>query len=49
MIGLYIFLAIIVVGIGAFVFIKIKWSAAERKEKRGQSDSIKQTKMRDDK
>lgn len=35
MIGLYIFGGLFVVGIGAFIFYKVKWSNERRAEERG--------------
>jgi hypothetical protein len=47
MTGLYIFGVVIVIGIGVFVYFKIKWSNEDRAEKRGHSDSLRNTKKGD--
>ena len=43
-IGLTIFGVFIIVGIGVFIYYKIKWGAEERTEKRGQSKRIEDEK-----
>ena len=43
-IGLTVFGVVIIVGIGVFIYFKIKWGAEERKEKRGQAKRIEDEK-----
>ena len=49
MIPFYIFLGVIIVGIGAFIFYKVKWGVKDRAENRKQKEENKNTESKDTK
>lgn len=46
MVGIYIMLAIIAVGIGALVFYKIKWARSDNAQARGRAAKIEEQRVK---